>query len=76
VIALAAVLTLVAATGTPGGGFGIRSPFAPSFGSSSGSGSSSGGSGGSFTFTPAPTDANGLPCPSLPPGFTPPTGCP
>ncbi|MDQ6855514.1 MAG: hypothetical protein M3Z57_00390 [Candidatus Dormibacteraeota bacterium] len=76
VIALAAVLALVSATGTPGGAFNRGNPFTPSFGSS-----------GSLTTsapapvptdstpTPVPTDVNGVPCPVPQAGVVPPDGC-
>lgn len=67
VIAFAAVLALVAATGTPGGAFVRGNPFAPTFGSS--------GSISTSAPAPVPTDINGVPCPGLPLGVSPPPGC-
>ncbi len=67
VIAVAAVLALVSATGTPGGAFTRGNPFTPSFGSS-----------GSLTTSapaPVPTDVNGVPCPVPQAGVVPPDGC-
>jgi hypothetical protein len=67
VIAVAAVLALVAATGTPGGAV-FRGPFTPTFGSSGGSISTS-------APAPVPTDVNGVPCPAPQSGVVPPPGC-